>query len=1529
MAPVTQVKSILKPTLPLSPLKDIPAHRPRTQLRGKPPSAAPQPVSIFQPPPPQPLSQPAATVPLRTEEEQQKRAQVLAARAARRQSLGNRRVSFAPEATLHTWDVVDYYRGDGESTTGSSTPASNRRSSNGSSIADTPATPTPTPAERDAALSDEEETGLPETPQNATKKNRRALKTPPMNFNNPDDKFMSSSPISSPGEGEDSAFDEQDGDSGSNSDSTDSDEDATAGDRSFVSAGETTMGERDMTLSRMEMDMSDEDETSITNIQPMFKKPMQWRFEGEPTEAVSSPPAALEPEISEPVENNDEEEEMTMDVTRAVGGLISASDPPQFSFSPKTPQRDDDDGELTMEMTRPLGGLLTNRPPPQLQQYEDDDSMDFTRPVGGILNNVMNVQRKQEPEESEEMEEMDMTMDMDVTRPIGGILSNFANKIRQSVGFGMPQRQPQKQRHEEDDADMTMDMDITRAIGGIVSGQNQPQPPSPTPSTTSEHDMNEDMTMEFTSVLGGILSQGQDRNGGSGLLVSRDNWGREQAQKQSEVDQQQDEEMDMDMTMAVGGILSGTRQEAPESVAYLTLQKAASEPEAVSYPSLHVIEEKTAVKEMGDEAPMDMIVNFGQILQERPVATVEPTGAPMLEAAAPEEVKEEVKRDVALVKSEVPAPKVKRAARRSSGVSATTTPRVTRGAHRKSLEIQQKQPVSESTTIKTPEQQPQPPAPAPVEDKTPEQKLPNPPKRTPRSQATPKAKPATPKSKKPTPKAKSTTPKAKEVLAKAKAETPKEPAPKPSSAHVLETPHPSEQFTPIVLAGNLKPPIFQTPTPKTKVHGATFSTPKRATTSSVLDIKTPMRGIGLDKPGFGSPAIASKLSGRKPINQDAMQFSPVALPSALFAAARLDTENRERVVNEQKRRREEEEKSMDLRSRIQLLTPRKQGGRMSLALGSLIPGKRPLESALESVSKRRKSMDGASSIVEVADEPRPTRKAGVSRPFAPLPSNAKKTPRKTSQRTPKASTPVKSPVQQPQEAHTASPPVATPADSSPLARIAVSFGEEAGEPMEQDEEDTGQFTISLQDFLQAIDISFLELTATKRHHTAFISSDNADDKESTLAERIKANVCTAPMLELFMHSCRELEKHIAEGRGLIEQIEEMTRGETPLLFKEYLDAPADVKQVMDAQFKNVKTNARLQAKREWYSWRKMLLDGVEKPLKEKLSGLLDDERIVEEYKTALGPLLPEIKQSWEKAKDQLQKLEEMKRRIDMDDQDHLMATRSELRSITGKIESARAQTLKKRQQTEKINVDIEAKEVKKAELIASIEEAERIKEMNRGWSENEVRTWKARCEEIERSSGWSISCVLPDGRLEMLFMREVKLICDPEGKAAPEVEYVPPVSQRPSDCRPMAALETEFFISGLNGVLSKERNPKAILQIIGSYWKDAQEIDINIRRLRLQHHTQVRIADDGNLHVRATILVQELRSKMEVWFVVGKESLASQGAGVRVVYGAISQQAVQDTLSKWSGEWKEGVSEVVERCLEGRRRGGVSLGVKG
>jgi Spc7 kinetochore protein/Knl1 RWD C-terminal domain len=161
---VTQIKSILKPTVPLTPPKAIPTFdetRKRTGKKSPKHDAGEELLIDFSTPAPRhvfsmvtgteniqdpfspirktagpqgvapPLLQEGKVEAAITEDEAEKarkahKQAILDRRAARRTSMANRRVSFAPEATLHTWNVVEIVE---ESTTSSASNSTRRQSS--------------------------------------------------------------------------------------------------------------------------------------------------------------------------------------------------------------------------------------------------------------------------------------------------------------------------------------------------------------------------------------------------------------------------------------------------------------------------------------------------------------------------------------------------------------------------------------------------------------------------------------------------------------------------------------------------------------------------------------------------------------------------------------------------------------------------------------------------------------------------------------------------------------------------------------------------------------------------------------------------------------------------------------------------------------------------------------------------------------------------------------------------------------------------------------------------------------------------------------------------------------------------------------------------------------------------------------------------------------------------------------------------------------------------------------------------------
>ncbi|KAF5595453.1 spindle pole body [Fusarium subglutinans] len=504
-------RSILKQTMPIP---EIPPMKPR------------QPDLIDFGVPTKEVSTPSSAdnsgskIAVKTEEEQQAAAREREERErrdARRKSLANRRVSFAAEATLHTFHEVEFNQ---DSTT--STDSTRRNSAFSNAAAQQ--------KERD----DEE------------KKQRRTSGLPPVNFHNSEDDTATTlySSDSEPADAVEEVADiEEDGDD----DSSESDDgtmmtvdDVTgttaASDRSVDSDGESSTLDEALRLAARragnqqlrdedeEDDDLDEDEEYI----PMFGwgKENKNNIAAQDQENLPPPAQTQQAQATQATDDAtgtnmsmdmdmDMDMGMDMDMTRAVGGIIK----------PQPAQEYDLDEDMSMDVTRVIGGII--KPKSSQEHNPDEDmSMDVTRAFGGIVSQP---QRTSAHDADEEEEEEDTPMEeatMDFTTAIGGI------------------KRPALEQDEASDGNEDMSMELTTVMGGVLSQKKRKSIAASRRRTVNraENENDEDdAPMDMTLAVGQILSKpGTDR--------SEDN---------EDADEDEgDATMGMDMTTAIGGILS-------------------------------------------------------------------------------------------------------------------------------------------------------------------------------------------------------------------------------------------------------------------------------------------------------------------------------------------------------------------------------------------------------------------------------------------------------------------------------------------------------------------------------------------------------------------------------------------------------------------------------------------------------------------------------------------------------------------------------------------------------------------------------------------------------------------------------------------------------------------------------------------------------------------------------------------------------------------------------------------------------------
>ena len=863
------------------------------------------------------------------------------------------------------------------------------------------------------------------------------------------------------------------------------------------------------------------------------------------------------------------------------------------------------------------------------------------------------------------------------------------------------------------DAEMEMDadMDMTRAVGGIL----YPQLPSP----DNDDEVNEDMSMDVTTALGGILSKakaflrrksvnpvsqpeptvfGEETmdftTAVGGIRQSR-------LSEVSHIDTDGNEDMSMEFTAAVGGLLSGG---FPKSGAQNTRRQTIA-----------------AVDDDDDGDLMDMTMAVGRIL---PVEAEE------------QDEDQTMGMDMTMAVGGI--------------IKSPSTPE-TRSAARKVMEEEADEP--HHSILSSPERATSPKRPVgPIADEN----------------ANPGAAPFQGRGLRRSP------PRSVPAVAQPSSSPMRQtPSPKRATAQTRRSP---TRTPPSIIGGrssspmrNLSSPAKTTPRSPAKLK--LFHQDPSTGLSTPRVILTPqgrrLSGVGADRPGLGSPRVAEIFERRESISDAATSFVPsqpanarrnVAFADPRELEAEVDREREDEQEKEDSRRilerevngsQDDREGTPNLMEMIQGLSPKKNPfrGRKSLHVGSALGllGKRPVESEDDedeeepSGVKRLKGHQGS-----------PVKNIRLQSP----PSKAETT---TGRKTRPSMRPAESAITDTVTPTVASSPhrATTPKGhgrfwNSRNDQPTATFDFDPTVPIEDAEmqySDDGD-RIHLQDFLNMTSIRFMELNTTKRRHTVAPGTSRestaADGKDDLSLENcVVAGACTVPMLELYQHvsdpvcrgreavsnplqSCRELRKYISEGRRIVREIETETFDENPPLFREYMTASPEFKVLMDNQFKNVKTHARLLSKAMWYEWRMKLQDGLKEGLLKTMEGMDQDDRLLARQQELLSSVLPDMVKRFEALELENANLVEAAQELaDCDPQD-LEDVRAELTAVDQSIAEKNKKLAELRRELDESVGQVEALTQQKQQCLDDIREADKVREEYRGWSSEEISRLKGK-----------------------------------------------------------------------------------------------------------------------------------------------------------------------------------------------------------
>lgn len=425
---------------------------------------------------------------------------------------------------------------------------------------------------------------------------------------------------------------------------------------------------------------------------------------------------------------------------------------------------------------------------------------------------------------------------------------------------------------------------------------------------------------------------------------------------------------------------------------------------------------------------------------------------------------------------------------------------------------------------------------------------------------------------------------------------------------------------------------------------------------------------------------------------------------------------------------------------------------------------------------------------------------------------------------------------------------------------------------------------------------------------------------------------------------------------MIRSIEEETYADNPPLFHEYVKAPADIRVIMDNQFRNVKTHARLLSKASWYEWRMKLLDGLKDGLNRHIGEMQYDSELISRYEVVLRRVVPGIAEKHAELEKEARSLQQLFDEMESCDQDELREAREKLAGLDDEV-------LQKKRQLAELQDDVQDKidtvetgEEMKGEIMRFIREAERTKEECRGWSAQDIKDLKSAVHLLEHQTGWSVTGAKaghPDvcgPSVIMTYLKQLRVMFYPSGfnldpLPGEIVEDRLSRSLELSYCRatePTAEPQPTKTIPPIASVILKtlqryamyieqpKITPQQLLRFFSKSWDVVLKLEEEARQLSFHGKSHVKLYDNPQHHcvrVRCTIIncpypsqnVFGLNTRLDIDFTVSAAVKPSDGTDdlppelgkleldtevwVKQVYGwevvkGISAREMEDLLKK-------------------------------
>jgi kinetochore protein Spc7/SPC105 len=392
-------------------------------------------------------------------------------------------------------------------------------------------------------------------------------------------------------------------------------------------------------------------------------------------------------------------------------------------------------------------------------------------------------------------------------------------------------------------------------------------------------------------------------------------------------------------------------------------------------------------------------------------------------------------------------------------------------------------------------------------------------------------------------------------------------------------------------------------------------------------------------------------------------------------------------------------------------------------------------------------------------------------------------------------------------------------------------------------------------------------------------------------------------------------------------------------------APAD-RTVMDNQFKQMKTHARLLSKGMWYEWRMKLLDGLKEALSSTAAGMAEDNDLLLKHTAASQAVLPMLLEKNTQLEQDCARLQERAAEFDSSKQEELDEARTRIVEVDEEIAEKKRLIEQYKAEVRAADSAMVHAQQEKLEYLQVIRDAQRVREELRGWSTNEVNLLKgmsshcrmyqhttndnpAKVDSLEDKHGWRITSA-SGSTLTMTYLNSLQLFFDVTAFADSSSTTRPnsPISltyigddaalhRRPAPLSTHSRFFLQFMRAHLQCLVQSSISIPSLLSFVSTGWNKAYALATEVRTLDFTARTICAIRGDEEMAVECMITLPAVSTKVCVELhiaaaVKNMQMLVKVQPRARVVYGEAYKQDRMTEFVRARVEGKIGVDGKVQ-----------------